>query len=91
MQLIPAELDVGTEEVEGIARDVSPASMSSTVNLLEVPTERLGTLFPLVRKNLKKVWYQIYVLIPSNLGPVKEMRYGQSFLRKQTMFEEVNK
>ena len=38
MHLIPAELDVGTEEVEGIARnvDVSPASMSSTVNLLEV-------------------------------------------------------
>ena len=33
MHLIPAELDVGTEEVEGIARDVdlSPASMSSTV------------------------------------------------------------
>ena len=54
MHLIPAELDVGTEDVEGIARDVSPASMSSTVNLLEVPTERLGTLFPLIRNNLKE-------------------------------------
>ena len=39
MHLIPAELDVGTEEVEGMAQDVdvSPASMSSTVNLLEGP------------------------------------------------------
>ena len=39
-------------ELEAVGWDESSTSMSSTVNLLEVPTERLGTLFPLIRKKV---------------------------------------
>ena len=84
VHLLPAELDVGTEEVEGIARDVSPASMSSTVNLLELfPTPSLcesvvetpefptGCCEDVFAWKIKKDW--CVVLIPAK--PVTETVY----------------